>query len=122
MERQRARAEPRRHRLFSEQVGRHEARGTRGPGQAPLPRRGPRGRRRRAPRPRVRPGARAAPRGDPMKTSTFALLVAIVLLAAGLLGLVPGMLSSPPPDAPPTTFTLFYGYLLRLFPANLTLS
>jgi len=57
-----------------------------------------------------------------MKTSTFALLAGIAYLAAGLLGLVPAMLTPPPQDAPPTTFTLLYGYLLGLFPANLTLS
>ena len=53
-----------------------------------------------------------------MKTSTFALLIGIVYLAAGLLGLVPAMLAPPPVDAPPTTFTLLYGYLLGLFPVN----
>jgi hypothetical protein len=57
-----------------------------------------------------------------MKTSTFALLVGLVYLVAGLLGLVPAMLTSPPADAPPTTFTMLYGYLLGLFPANIMLS
>ena len=54
-----------------------------------------------------------------MKTSTFALLVGIAFLAAGVLGLVPAMLVSPPADAPPTTFTTLYGYLLGLFPVNI---
>ena len=54
-----------------------------------------------------------------MKTSTFALIAGIVYLAAGLLGLVPAMLMSPPADAPATTFTLLYGYLLGLFPVNI---
>lgn len=57
-----------------------------------------------------------------MKTSTFALLAGIVYLAAGLLGLVPAMLMSPPADAPATTFTLLYGYLLGLFPVNVILT
>jgi hypothetical protein len=53
-----------------------------------------------------------------MKTSSFALLAGIAYLAAGLLGLVPALLMPPPPDAPPTTFTLLYGYLVGLFPVN----
>jgi len=53
-----------------------------------------------------------------MKTSSFALLVGIAYLGAGLLGLVPAMLVPPPPDAPPTSFTLLYGYLLGVFPVN----
>ena len=54
-----------------------------------------------------------------MKTSTFALIFGLAYLAAGLLGLIPAMLSSPPADAPPTTFAVFYGYLLGLFPVNI---
>jgi len=54
-----------------------------------------------------------------IKTSTFALIFGLAYLAAGLLGLVPALLTPPPPDAPPTTFTLMYGYLLGLFPVNL---
>ncbi len=57
-----------------------------------------------------------------MKTSTFALLAGIAYLGAGLLGLVPAMLTPPPPDAPPTTFTVMYGYLLGLFPVNILLT
>jgi hypothetical protein len=53
-----------------------------------------------------------------MKTSTFALIFGIAYLAAGLLGLLPAALRPPPPDAPPTHFTLLYGYLLGLFPVN----
>jgi hypothetical protein len=53
-----------------------------------------------------------------MKTSTFALLTGIAFLGAGILGLVPAMLTPPPADAPPTTFTMLYGYLLGLFPVN----
>jgi hypothetical protein len=54
-----------------------------------------------------------------MKTSTFALLIGIAYLGAGLLGLIPAALVPPPIDAPPTNFTLLYGYLLGLFPVNL---
>ena len=54
-----------------------------------------------------------------MNTSTFALIFGIAYLVAGLLGLVPAMLVPPPVDAPPTTFTLLYGYLFGLFPVNL---
>jgi len=53
-----------------------------------------------------------------MKTATFALIIGIAYLAAGLLGLVPAALRPPPPDAPPTHFTLLYGYLLGIFPVN----
>jgi hypothetical protein len=53
-----------------------------------------------------------------MKTRTFALAIGIAYLGAGLLGLVPALLMPPPPDAPPTTFTVLYGYLLGLFPVN----
>jgi hypothetical protein len=54
-----------------------------------------------------------------MKTSTFALVFGIVYLVAGLMGLIPLFLVPPPIDAPPTHFTMLYGYLLGLFPVNL---
>jgi hypothetical protein len=53
-----------------------------------------------------------------MKIGTFALVFGIAYFAAGLLGLVPAALRPPPADAPPTHFTLLYGYLLGLFPVN----
>lgn len=53
-----------------------------------------------------------------MNTTTFALLIGIAYLAAGLLGLIPAALVPPPADAPPTTFAVLYGYLLGLFPVN----
>ena len=53
-----------------------------------------------------------------MRTATFALVLGIAYFAVGLLGLVPAALRPPPPDAPPTHFTLLYGYLLGLFPVN----
>ena len=54
-----------------------------------------------------------------MRTSTFALILGIAYLGAGLLGLIPAALVPPPADAPPTSFTLLYGYLLGLFPVNI---
>lgn len=54
-----------------------------------------------------------------MKTSTFALIFGIAYLAAGLMGFLPVFLVPPPIEAPPTHFTMLYGYLLGLFPVNL---
>jgi len=54
-----------------------------------------------------------------MRTATFALIFGIAYLGAGLLGLIPAALVPPPADAPPTSFTLLYGYLLGLFPVNI---
>ena len=53
-----------------------------------------------------------------MKTRTFALIFGLAYLGAGLLGLIPAALTPPPADAPPTSFTMLYGYLLGLFPVN----
>ena len=53
-----------------------------------------------------------------MKTSTFALIFGIAYFGGGLLGLIPAALMPPPADAPPTHFTMLYGYLLGLFPVN----
>src|SRR5262245_10770979 len=53
-----------------------------------------------------------------MRTSTFALIAGIAYLAAGLMGFIPAFLRPPPPDAPPTTFTLLYGWLIGLFAVN----
>lgn len=50
------------------------------------------------------------------------MLLGLVLLALGVLGLVPATLMSPSAEAPPTTFTPLYGYLLGLFPTNILLS
>jgi hypothetical protein len=54
-----------------------------------------------------------------MTTATFALVLGVAYLGAGLLGLIPAALMPPPADAPPTSFTLLYGYLLGLFPVNI---
>jgi hypothetical protein len=56
LERQRARPEPRGDRVLPEQVGRDQARGARGNGQAALPSGRRRARRQRATGPRLRPG------------------------------------------------------------------
>ena len=53
-----------------------------------------------------------------MNSGHFALIFGIAYLAAGLLGMIPAALVPPPADAPPTHFTLLYGYLLGLFPVN----
>ena len=54
-----------------------------------------------------------------MRTATFALIFGIAYLGAGVLGLIPAALFPPPADAPPTAFTVLYGYLIGLFPVNL---
>lgn len=54
-----------------------------------------------------------------MTTPTFALILGIAYLAAGVLGLMPGTLTPPPADAPPTSVTTLHGYLLGLFPVNI---
>ena len=53
-----------------------------------------------------------------MRTATFALFIGVAYLAGGIIGMVPDALKPPPPEAPPTTFTVLYGYLLGLFPVN----
>ena len=53
-----------------------------------------------------------------MSIATFAMILGIAFLGAGLLGLIPAALMPPPADAPPTSFDMLYGYLLGLFPVN----
>jgi Domain of unknown function (DUF4383) len=53
-----------------------------------------------------------------MTTRTFALIIGLAYLGAGVLGLIPAALMPPPPDAPPTSLTVLYGNLLGLFPVN----
>ena len=52
-------------------------------------------------------------------TRTFALIFGIAFLGAGLLGLMPGLLTAPPPDAPPVRFDVLNGMLLGLFHVNM---
>ena len=54
-----------------------------------------------------------------MTTRTFALIFGIAYLGAGLLGLMPGLLTPMPADAPPTRFDVMHGELLGLFPVNM---
>lgn len=54
-----------------------------------------------------------------MTSRTFALIFGIAYLGAGLLGLMPGMVTPPPPDAPPMRFDVMNGMLLGLFPVNM---
>jgi hypothetical protein len=54
-----------------------------------------------------------------MNTRTFALIFGIAYLGAGLLGLMPGMLTPPPADAPPIRFEVMNGMLLGLFHVNM---
>ncbi|HEX6690408.1 MAG TPA: DUF4383 domain-containing protein [Burkholderiales bacterium] len=53
-----------------------------------------------------------------MNTTAFALIFGIAFTLAGILGMFPAALTPPPADAPATTFTVLYGYLLGLFPVN----
>jgi len=53
-----------------------------------------------------------------MRTATFALFIGMAYVSAGILGLVPAALMSPPEDAPPVRFDVLYGWLLGLFPVN----
>lgn len=54
-----------------------------------------------------------------MNARNFALVFGIAYLGAGLLGLMPGLLTPPPPDAPPVRFDVMNGMLLGLFHVNL---
>lgn len=54
-----------------------------------------------------------------MNIRTFALVFGIAYLGAGVLGLMPGLLTPLPADAPPTRFDVLHGALLSLFPVNM---
>jgi hypothetical protein len=54
-----------------------------------------------------------------MTNRNFALIFGIAYLGAGLLGLMPGLLTPLPAGAPPTRFDLMQGALLGLFPVNM---
>jgi len=53
-----------------------------------------------------------------MNSKNFALLLGIVYTVVGVLGFVPGILSTPPVGAPDLRVDAGYGYLLGLFPVN----
>ncbi len=54
-----------------------------------------------------------------MTPRTFALIFGILYLGAGLLGLMPGLLTPLPPDMAPVRFDVMQGALLGLFPVNM---
>jgi hypothetical protein len=54
-----------------------------------------------------------------MSSRHFAIVLGVVYTIVGVLGLLPGMLASPPPGAPPLRVDEGYGYLFGLFPVNL---
>jgi hypothetical protein len=54
-----------------------------------------------------------------MNARTFALIFGIAYLGAGVLGLMPGLLTPPPADAPPMRFDALNGMLFGLFHVNL---
>jgi hypothetical protein len=54
-----------------------------------------------------------------MTTRTLALIFGIAYLGAGLLGLMPGLLTPLPAGAPPARFDVMQGALLGLFPVNM---
>ena len=49
---------------------------------------------------------------------TFALVVGVAYVGAGVLGFIPGITQPPPPDAPDLAVDAGYGTLLGLFPIN----
>ena len=53
-----------------------------------------------------------------MSARTFAAIIGIAFLTAGMLGFVPALLERPPAGAPPLGLQAYYGYLLGLFPVN----
>lgn len=53
-----------------------------------------------------------------MSVRSFALIVGIAYVAAGILGFIPGMTQPPPAHAPDLAVRTGYGYLLGLFPIN----
>lgn len=54
-----------------------------------------------------------------MTSRNFALVTGLAYTLVGLLGFLPGVLTSPPAGAPPVRVDAGYGYLLGLFPVNL---
>jgi hypothetical protein len=54
-----------------------------------------------------------------MTARSFALVFGILYLGAGLLGLMPGLLTPPAADAPPVAFDVMHGRVLGLFPVNM---
>lgn len=53
-----------------------------------------------------------------MQTRYFALVFGIIYTAVGVLGFIPGLMTTPA-EAPPLAMDSLYGYLLGLFPVNI---
>jgi hypothetical protein len=53
-----------------------------------------------------------------MNTRRFALIIGILFLAAGIMGFIPGLVSSPHPGDPHVTVHHNHGRLLGIFPVN----
>jgi hypothetical protein len=53
-----------------------------------------------------------------MTTRNFALAIGILYLLLGVLGFFPGLVTTPPAEAPSMVMRSGYGYLLGLFPVN----
>jgi hypothetical protein len=51
--------------------------------------------------------------------ASFALVFGILYLGIGMLGLMPGMVVPPPPEAAAVGFDVMHGYLFGLFPVNM---
>jgi hypothetical protein len=54
-----------------------------------------------------------------MNVRDFARIAGIAFILVGLLGFIPGITQSPPPNAPDLAVETGYGWLLGLFPVNL---
>ncbi len=54
-----------------------------------------------------------------MNVRDFAKIAGVAFVLVGLLGFVPGITQSPPPNAPDLAVDTSYGWLLGLFPVNL---
>ena len=54
-----------------------------------------------------------------MRPQQFALILGVIYTLVGIAGFLPGVVQSPPPEAPPVQVDQNYGYLFGLFPVNI---